>query len=88
MANIKSAKKRVLTNRKRAERNKAVRSEVKTSVKKVYAAIESGDKAAANEALNAFKSDMGKASSKGVYKKNTTSRKISRMAKAVNKMEA
>ncbi len=88
MANIKSAKKRVLVNQKKAARNKAVKSEVRTSVKKVYSAIEAGDKAAANEALNAFKSDMGKACSKGVYKKNTVSRKISRVSKAVNKIEA
>ena len=44
MANIKSAKKRILTNAKRTERNKAVKSGVKTAVKKVRAAIEVGDK--------------------------------------------
>ena len=47
MANIKSAKKRILVSRARAERNKSIRSGVKTAMKKVYAAIESGDKAAA-----------------------------------------
>ena len=47
LANIKSAKKRILVARTRADRNKAVRSGVKTAIKKVYAAIESGDKAAA-----------------------------------------
>ena len=49
MANIKSAKKRILVSQTRAERNKAIRSGVKTAVKKVYAAIEAGDKAAAKE---------------------------------------
>ena len=86
MANIKSAKKRVLVAAKNAERNKAVRSRVKTYVKKVYAAVESGDKAAAQEALKAATVELDKASSKGVYHKNTTSRKISRLTLTVNKM--
>ena len=88
MANIKSAKKRILTSAKRAARNKSVKSGVKTAVKKVEAAVAAKDKDAAVAALNAFKSEMGKAAAKGIYKKNTTSRKISRMAKAVNKIEA
>ena len=87
LANIKSAKKRILTNAKRAARNKAVRSEVKTSVKKVDAAIAAGDKAAAQAALQNLQGVMGKATAKGVYKKNTHARKISRMALAVNKIE-
>ena len=44
MANIKSAKKRILVSRTRADRNKAIRSGVKTAIKKVYAVIETGDK--------------------------------------------
>ena len=84
MANIKSAKKRILTNAKRAARNKAIRSGVKTAIKKVDAAVAAGDKAAAVEALDALKAEMGRATSKGVYKKNTNARKISRMAKRVN----
>ena len=51
MANIKSAKKRILVINKKTERNKAIRSKVKTYIKKVTAAIESGDKAAADAAL-------------------------------------
>lgn len=84
MANIKSAKKRILVNRTRAARNKAIRSAVKTSIKKVYAAIDQNDKEAANEALKNAVSTIGKATSKGVYHKNTSSRKISRLSKAVN----
>ena len=84
MANIKSAKKRVRVSEKKAARNKAVKSKVKTFVKKVDAAIASGDKAAATEALKAAVSEINKAGSKGVYHKNTASRKISRLAKAVN----
>ena len=51
MANIKSAKKRVLVNRKKAERNKSIKSAVKTSIRKVEAAIEAKDKEAASAAL-------------------------------------
>ena len=84
MANIKSAKKRILVNQTKADRNKAIRSGVKTAIKKVDAAVAAGDKAAAVEALDALKAEMGRATSKGVYKKNTNARKISRMAKRVN----
>ncbi len=86
MANIKSAKKRILVSQKRAARNKAAKSRVKTYSKKVDAAIASGDKAAAQEALRQATSVIGKATSKGVYHKNTASRKISRLAQSVNKM--
>ena len=86
MANIKSAKKRILVNRTKAERNKAIKSGVKTSVKKVLAAIEANDKAAASQALVAATATIDKAASKGVYHKNTASRKVSRLAQAVNKM--
>ncbi len=86
MANIKSAKKRILVSQTRAERNKAIRSGVKTAVKKVYAAIEAGDKTAAKEALLNAASTIDKATSKGVYHKNYASRKISRLSLAVNKI--
>lgn len=86
MANIKSAKKRILVAQKRAARNKAARSKVKTYIKKVDAAIASGDKDAAKAALVQATSVIGKATSKGIYHKNTSSRKISRLAQAVNKM--
>ena len=51
MANIKSAKKRILVSQVRAERNKAIKSGVKTAIKKVYAAVDANDQAAAKEAL-------------------------------------
>lgn len=86
MANIKSAKKRILVAQTRADRNKAIRSAVKTSIKKVYAAIEENDKAAAQAALLDATSKLDKATKKGVYHKNTSARKISRMNLAVNKM--
>ena len=72
MANIKSAKKRILVAEKNAARNKAV--------------IEAGDKAAAADALKAASIKLSKAAGKGIYHKNTASRKISRLASAVNKM--
>jgi small subunit ribosomal protein S20 len=86
VANIKSAKKRILVNRAKAERNKAIRSGVKTAIKKVSAAIEANDKDAAAKALVAATATIDKATSKGVYHKNTASRKVSRLALAVNKM--
>ena len=86
MANIKSAKKRILVNETKAARNKAEKSKVKTYVKKVYAAIEANDKEAANAALLETISVIDKATSKGVYHKSTSSRKVSRLTLAVNKM--
>ncbi len=86
MANIKSAKKRVLVSEARAARNKAVKSKVKTYVKKVEAAVAAADKAAAQAALTEAISEISKAASKGIYHKNTAARKVSRLTKAVNAM--
>ena len=86
MANIKSAKKRVLVNKKKAEQNQMIKSGVKTAIKKVRTAIEAGNKEEAAEALLAATSTIDKAESKGVLKKNTASRKVSRLAQAVNKL--
>ncbi len=86
MANIKSAKKRILVNRTKAERNKAIKSGVKTAIKKVRTAIEANDKEAAKAALIAATSEIDKAASKGVYHKNTASRKVSRLSKAVSQL--
>ncbi len=86
MANIKSAKKRILVIETKTERNKAAKSRVKTFVKKVYEAIEANDKVAAEVALKNAVVEISKASSKGIYHKSTASRKISRLTKAVNKI--
>ena len=67
MANIKSAKKRILVNRTKADRNKAIKSGVKTATKKVFAAVEAGDKAAAETALRAATKTIEMAATKGVY---------------------
>ena len=84
MANIKSAKKRILVTQTKAARNKAIKSEVKTSIKKVEAAVSAKDKAAADAALKNAVSVIEKACSKGVYHKNNAARKVSRLTKAVN----
>ena len=87
LANIKSAKKRILVNETKAARNKAIRSKVKTAVKKVDAAIAQNDAEAAKTALRAAIVEITKAGSKGVYHKKTVSRKISRLSKAVNSID-
>ncbi len=84
MANIKSAKKRVITSRIRAERNKSIRTNVKTVIKKVEAAVVANDKAAASEALTVAIATIEKASRKGILHKNNAARKVSRLTKLVN----
>lgn len=86
MANIKSAQKRILVIQTKTLRNKMIKSSVKTALRKLNAAIAAGNKEAAQAELVAFTSILDKAKSKGIYKKNTASRKISRMAKAVAKI--
>ena len=86
MANIKSAKKRILVERRNAEKNKSIKSKVKTTIKKVDAAIAAKDKAAATTALTEAISEIDKATRKGVYHRKTASRKISRLKIAVNKI--
>ena len=84
MANIKSAKKRIIVTATKTERNKAIRSQVKTAIKKVETAVIAGDKEAATAALASATSVISKAETKGVYHKNNASRKVARLAKLVN----
>ena len=86
MANIKSAKKRILVSAKRAARNKSIRSRVKTSMRRVDEAVASGDRTAAAEALRKATSTIGKAVTKGIYHKNNAAHKVARLAKSVNSM--
>ena len=88
MANIKSAKKRILIIEKKTLRNKMIKSQVKTAVKKVLAAIQANDAQAARANLTAAITTIDKAKSKGIFHKNTAARKISRLTKAVNRMVA
>jgi small subunit ribosomal protein S20 len=86
LANIKSAKKRILVSRRNQEKNKAIRSSVKTAMKKVLSAVEAGEKDAAKAALSDAKKVIEMACTKGVYHKNNAARKMSRIETAVNKM--
>lgn len=83
MANIKSNIKRIGTNRKAEERNKAVRSEVKTAVRAAREATANGDKTAAAAALAAATRKLDKAVSKGVIHKNQAANRKSAIAKKV-----
>ncbi len=86
MANIKSAKKRILVIETKTLRNKMIKSRVKTLVKKVDAAVAAGDKSAATASLKAAVVAIDKAAAKGIFHKNTAARKVSRLSRAVNKI--
>ncbi len=81
MANIKSQLKRIKTNLKATERNKAVKSEVKTSIRKFREAADAGQAEQAQEALKAASTRLDKAVSKGVIHANQAANKKSAMAK-------
>lgn len=85
MANIESQKKRNRQNEKQRLRNKAVRSEVKTAVRRVNEAVEAGDADATTEALRVAQQKLGVAARKGVIGKQTMARKQSRLALAANR---
>ena len=87
MANIKSQIKRNKTNEKRRLRNKAVKSELKTYVRRTREAIAAGDRDKANEALQAACRKLDKAVSKGVIHHNQAANRKSKLAKAVAKMD-
>ena len=84
MANIKSQIKRNKTNEKARERNKAVKSELKTLVRQTREAVAAGDKAAAEKSLKKASVKLDKAVSKGVLHKNQASNRKSAIAKQVS----
>ena len=86
MANIKSQLKRIKTNAKRTERNKAVKSELRTWIRKFREAAASGDAEAAQVALRAAGRKLDKAVSKGVIHANQAANKKSAMAKVAAKL--
>jgi small subunit ribosomal protein S20 len=88
LANTRSAEKRNRQSQKRRARNQAVRTRVKSAVKKVRETLEGGERAAAQDAFKTAARVIDQASSKGVVHRNTASRKISRLAKAVAKAAA
>ncbi|MEE9356303.1 MAG: 30S ribosomal protein S20 [Methylococcaceae bacterium] len=88
MANTSSAKKAVRTIARRTEVNKARRTRMRGFIRKVEEAVAGGDQKLASEALRAAQPEIMRAVSKGILKKNTASRKISRLAASVKKVSA
>ena len=86
MAHIKSQKKRVLTNEKAHQRNRAFKSELKTAIKKVHTAIEAGDADAAKAAALSASTLLDKAASKGIIHKSQAANRKSGIMKAANKV--
>jgi small subunit ribosomal protein S20 len=86
MPNIKSASKRVKTQAVRAMRNKAVKSNLKSTLKKADAALQAGEGAA--EAVKTAVIKLDKAASKGILHKNNVARKKSRLARQLNAAKA
>ena len=84
MANLQSSKKRIRSNIKREQRNVAVRTSIKTAIKKVEEAVAGGDKETAQANFSKALSVMDSAVARGIMKKNTASRKKSRLAKKIN----
>ncbi len=84
MANIKSQKKRVITNEKAHQRNRAVKSSVKTAIKKVHVAIDQGDAEAAKAAALVASRELDKAAAKGVIHKRQAANRKSGIMKAAN----
>ena len=88
MANIKSQIKRNKQNEKRAERNKAVRTALKTSTKKIRTAVDAGDAEEAQTRQRETARSLDKAVAKGIVHKRTAARRKSRLAKAVGSVGA
>ncbi len=84
MANIKSKIKRIGTNEKSRQRNVAVKSELKTHVRRVREAVAAGDKAAAETALKTASVKLDKAASKGVIHQNQAANRKSSLAKKIS----
>lgn len=88
MANMLQAKKRIRSNARRAEVNKSRKSRIKTFVKNVELALESGNAEEARLALKAAQPELMRGVTKGVMHKKTASRKVSRLAKRVKALSA
>jgi len=87
VANIKSQKKRILTAEKARQRNKAVRSELKTAIKAVRTAVEAGQLEDAQVAANKASRLLDKAASKGIVHKNQAAQRKSGVQKLVNALK-
>ncbi len=79
MAHTKSQQKRIRQDRVRAARNRAIRSEIRTRTRRIREAVEAGESATAEEGLRAVQKRLDQAVAKGVIKKNTASRRKSKL---------
>ncbi len=86
MPNIKSAKKRVKVIRVKTLRNRRIKSELKTYIKKTLAGITGGDKTVATGTFRALTAKLDRAGAKGVMHKNTIARRKSKLQKRINAM--
>ena len=87
MANHASAQKRIRRNARRADINGARRNRIRTFIKKVEAALTSGDAPAAQEALKTAQPEIQRGVAKGILPKNTAARKISRLSAAIKRIK-
>ncbi|HPD83429.1 MAG: 30S ribosomal protein S20 [Alphaproteobacteria bacterium] len=87
MANHASSEKRIRRNARRAVINGARRSRIRTFIKKVEAAVTSGDVNAAQDALKVAQPEIQRGVAKGILPKNTAARKISRLSAAIKKLK-
>lgn len=87
MANTPSARKMIRKIERRTEVNRARRSRIRTFVRKVEAALAAGDVAAARAALKLAEPELMRGCSKGIVHKNTAARKVSRLARSINRLE-
>lgn len=87
MANIKSAKKRAVQSEKRRKHNASRRSMIRTYIKKVYGAIATGDKAAAQNAFNDMQPLIDRQASKGLIHKNKAARHKANLTAQINAMQ-
>jgi len=86
MANIKSAKKRIVQTERRTEVNRSRRSDMRTHVKIVETAIEAGDVVAAKSAFRDVESRLVRCAQKGLMHRNTAARKLSRLFKQIKEL--
>ena len=87
MANLKSAKKRVLINTKKKEANNEFRTSMRTSIKKTEKAVLANNKEDAKASLHTAVKNIDKSATKGIVHKNYAARQKSRLTKKVNNME-
>ena len=85
MANIKSAQKRIKVTATKTDRNRSIKTEIKTYIKRFEAAVENNNLDEAKELLNVVDKKLKRASQKNIIHKNTASRKVSRLNKKLNK---